>query len=283
MVCFDRVGKRFSRSLFEPSVYALRDVSFEIREGEMVAVLGSNGAGKTTAFGLMLHLLFPTSGEVQLWGRPITASSLRRVGYAPDEGELFQSFTPRALMRHTLRLRGHVLCDRSQGEWLERFGLQGVADRVVAEFSKGMRQRVNLMQAVVSEPSLLVLDEPMNGLDPMGRVMVRDMMLELKRRGTTVVFSSHLLSDVEVLADRALVLQRGRMAHDVPVAQVLSRATGGYRVLVERGAGRELCPVADMAELRAFVEDLDRGGGRLIAVEPGSLDLTRYFEELKHT
>lgn len=196
-------------------VEAVRGISFEVRRGEIFGFLGPNGAGKTTTIKTLLGLIFPSAGEVRLFGRPVTdPAARRRVGFLPENPYLYQYLTAREIMDLAGRLVGMREPERGRRaeELLRRVGLGSVMDRPIRKFSKGMLQRTGLAQALMGDPDLLILDEPMTGLDPIGRKEVRDLILEERALGRTVMFSSHILSDVEMLCDRLAIVNRGELA-----------------------------------------------------------------------
>lgn len=195
-------------------VEAVKGITFDVKRGEIFGFLGPNGAGKTTTIKALLGLIFPTRGELKLFGTPVSDPSARRkVGYLPESPYLYQYLTALEIMDLFGRLAG-VPDDRRRTqseEILKRVGLGSVMDRPVRRFSKGMLQRAGLAQALLGDPELLILDEPMTGLDPIGRKEVRDLIIEERDRGRTVMFSSHILSDVEMLCDRVAIVNRGEL------------------------------------------------------------------------
>jgi ABC-2 type transport system ATP-binding protein len=177
--------------------------------------LGPNGAGKTTTIKILLGLIFPTHGRAEIYGEPVASPrARRRLGFLPENPYLYQYLTALELMDLCGRLVGLPSVERRKRsrELIERVGLAHAADRAVRKFSKGMMQRLGLAQALLGDPDLLVLDEPMTGLDPIGRKEVRDLLLEEKKRGKTLFFSSHILSDVEMICDRVAIVHRGEVA-----------------------------------------------------------------------
>jgi ABC-2 type transport system ATP-binding protein len=196
-------------------VEAVRGVSFEVHENEIFGFLGPNGAGKTTTIKMLLGLIFPTRGRAAIFGRDVTdPQARRRLGFLPENPYLYQYLTALELMDLCGRLVGLSSYERGvkSRALIERVGLGHAADRPVRKYSKGMMQRLGLAQALLGDPDLLILDEPMTGLDPIGRKEVRDLLLEEKKRGRTLFFSSHILSDVEMLCDRVAIVHRGRLA-----------------------------------------------------------------------
>ena len=210
--------KRFGRR------EAVRSVSIEVRRGEVVGLLGANGAGKTTLIKMMLGLVRPDAGEVMLLGQTGTDPMSRlKVGYLP---ELFR-YQPWLSANEVLRLHGklahvHQSAD-DRLELLRVVGLQDRADDRVGGFSKGMQQRLGLAVALVGDPELIVLDEPTSALDPLGRVEVRDLVLDLRQRGVAVLLNSHLIGEVERVCDRVVILDHGRLVADGTLAELLGK------------------------------------------------------------
>jgi ABC-2 type transport system ATP-binding protein len=218
-------------------VEAVRGISFEVKRGEIFGFLGPNGAGKTTTIKTLLGLIFPTRGEVRLFGLPVTdPAARRRVGFLPENPYLYQYLTPREIMDLCGRLVGMPGHEREiqTREILRRVGLGSVMDRPLRRFSKGMLQRAGLAQALMGDPELLILDEPMTGLDPIGRKEVRDLILEERAQGRTVMFSSHILSDVEMLCDRVAIVNRGELTAYGSLDQLLRREIRAVEVELSR-------------------------------------------------
>jgi ABC-2 type transport system ATP-binding protein len=185
------------------SFTALSDVSFEVRRGEILAFLGPNGAGKTTGINLLLGFLRPTSGEGRLFGLdPNNPRARSRLGYLPENYAFYSAFTGPAVLNYFGRLCGIARPERKQriDELMERVGLAEARRRPVGKYSRGMRQRLGIAQALLNRPELLILDEPTSGFDPLGRLMVRDLLTELKTAGVSILLSSHILSEVEQVA-----------------------------------------------------------------------------------
>jgi ABC-2 type transport system ATP-binding protein len=193
---------------------SLDRLTLQVHENEVFGFLGPNGAGKTTTLKLLMHLIFPTSGKARILGRPVADAAMRRhIGYLPEHPYFYDYLTARELLDYFARFFGYQAAERRRrvARFLERVGLAEAANVQLRKFSKGMLQRVGLAQAILHDPQVIFLDEPMSGLDPVGRREVRDLILELKKEGRTVFFSTHILSDAETLCDRVAVLARGRM------------------------------------------------------------------------
>ncbi len=193
---------------------AVDDVNFEVRQGEVFGLLGPNGSGKSTTIKLLLGLLRPTRGHIEVFGRsPDDVATKERIGYLPEESYLYRYFNSDETLNFfgkLFDLPGDERRKRS-GQLLEMVGLKGNQTRSVGEFSKGMQRRIGLAQALINDPDLVILDEPTAGLDPIGCREVKDLIIELARRGKTVILSSHLLADVEDVCDRVVIYYGGRI------------------------------------------------------------------------
>ena len=200
---------------------AVRELTLAVGRGEVFGFLGPNGAGKTTSVKMLLGLVRPTAGAGRLLGEPIGRPRARaRVGFLPEHFAFHEWLRGRELLRFHGRLLGlgGAALERGIDRLLERLELREAGDRCVREYSKGMRQRIGLAQALLGEPELVFLDEPTSGLDPLGRLLVRDVIRELKQRGTSVFLNSHLLSEVEVTCDRVAFVKDGRVIRELTLA-----------------------------------------------------------------
>ncbi|MEZ0310653.1 MAG: ABC transporter ATP-binding protein [Myxococcota bacterium] len=213
----------------------LKGVTFAVAEREIFGFLGPNGAGKTTTIKAILGLLQPDGGDIRLFGRPPTqASSRAKLGFLPERAYFSEHLSGReVVIAHGLLagLSRHDAKTRAQ-KLLERVGLAAAADRRLKGYSKGMLQRVGIAQALVSEPALVVFDEPMSGLDPLGRADVRDIMLELRAKGTTVFFSTHILPDAEMICDRVAIVMNGRTTRVGKLAELVPVSGQGVQIVV---------------------------------------------------
>ena len=289
--------KTFRVGFFRKKVEAVRGVSFDVRPHEIFGLLGPNGAGKTTTIKTILRLIFPTSGSIELFGKPVERTSMERVGYMPENPYVYQYLRPTEFLDLCGRLVGMDRRERRKraDEMITRVGLDHARDRPIGKFSKGMMQRVGLAQALLHDPEVLILDEPMSGLDPIGRKEIRDLLLEQKRAGKTLVFTSHILSDVEVLCDRVVILQQGTVAAEGKLSEMLREV---HEVEVElRDVRPEL--VAKLAELGLDLHEAEsrwlvaapegrheevvrvalESGAHLVAVRPQRENLESLFVE----
>lgn len=213
-VMLDCVSKTYRRSWGRAAFPAVTDVSIAIAEGEAFGFIGANGAGKSTTIKMLTGALLPTAGRLELFGSPVSDPQSRRgLGYVPENPSLPDLLTPLEVLSMALKLHGVSLGNvrRHCLEWLERFSLAEVATKPIRTFSKGMTQRVALAHALAIKPRLLILDEPLSGLDPTGRKEVVDILEAYHREGGTLFFSSHVLHDVERLADRFGLIHKGQL------------------------------------------------------------------------
>jgi ABC-2 type transport system ATP-binding protein len=213
LIQVEGLRKTYRQGFWMRRVEAVRGISFRVTQGEAFGFLGPNGAGKTTTIKILMGLMRPTGGQVSLFGLPVPhRRSREKVGFMPENPYIYPYLSPMEFVEACARLsglRGAVLRDRVT-RVLEQTGIAYAATRQVRRLSKGMVQRTGLAAALVADPELLVLDEPMSGLDPGGRKEVRDMILEERRKGRTIFFSTHILSDVPQLCDHVAILQRGQ-------------------------------------------------------------------------
>jgi len=288
----ERLTKDFTVGFWRPKPRrALDALTFEIPRGEVFGLLGPNGAGKTTTLKLLLHLLRPTSGRAEILGQP--AGDLRartRLGFLPEQPFFYDHLTAEELLGYFAGLcgvDGPARRARVDGA-LDRVSLDA-ADRrrPLRQFSKGMLQRVGLAQALVNDPELVILDEPMSGLDPLGRRDVREIILQLRDEGRTVLFSSHILSDAEAVCSRVGILSRGRMVACGAVTDLTTTAGRGWEVVagdltpdvVSRlttrltrarliAPGRYSLEMGPDARPEPFVAELAAAGASLLSVTP---------------
>lgn len=288
------LSKVFGRS--RRQVQALQNVSFSVAAGEAFGFVGPNGAGKSTTIKILLNIIGEYSGEVLLNGLPARQAAARfGVGYLPESPALHEVLTPMDLLLNALAMH-RLPVDQPKArcmEWLERFSVAEVANRRIREFSKGMVQRVALAHAMVVQPQLLILDEPLSGLDPIGRKDVVDIVAEYRRNGGTVFFTSHVLHDVERVADRFALIHKGKIRTVRSPAELV----GGEQRHAVRSVGAQ--PVSGMLpdtegrwhgevssdDLWALLEALRAAGHTLLEVRPAlSLEsaFMRFVDDAGH-
>lgn len=279
--------KTYPRSWASPPFEALKGISFEVGEGEVFGFIGPNGAGKSTAIKILTGVMSATSGLAQLFGVDVAQPEARRgLGYVPENPSLPDYLSPLEILAMGLALHGHKPQDSRKHclAWLERFDLGHVANKVVRGFSKGMAQRTALAHAMAVEPRLLILDEPLSGLDPIGRRDVIDILSEYRRQGGTIFLTSHVLHDVERLADRFGLIHKGSLrAVRTPGElvgeneRVLVRSQGSVAVagMVQEPGGRWVIEVA-RPQLWPTLQAVENAGHTLIEIRP-SLSLETAF------
>ena len=209
----------------------------------MFGFLGPNGAGKTTTLKLLMGLIFPTSGTARVRGRSIDDVRMHReIGYLPEQPYFYDYLTARELLDYYARFSNYSAAERRErvAKFLERVGLAAAGDVQLRKFSKGMLQRAGIAQAILHDPQVVFLDEPMSGLDPVGRREVRDIILDLKKQGRTVFFSTHILSDAEMLCDRVAVLAGGKLQGVGAPGAIVSIKAAAMEILFEAREGRAL-------------------------------------------
>lgn len=277
---------------------SLDNLSLEVHEGEVFGFLGPNGAGKTTTLKLLMSLIFPTAGTARVRGRSIEEVSMHReIGYLPEQPYFYDYLTARELLDYFARFFGYSAAERRErvGRFLELVGITQAANVQLRKFSKGMLQRVGVAQAILHDPKVVFLDEPMSGLDPIGRREVRDIILGLKKQGCTVFFSTHILTDAEMLCDRVGVLVAGKLRGIGAPGEIMSLEVKGMEILADMPAGRTLPQplsahaIATGQRIRVQVPEADlyaafdqlRGiGAKILSVTPLRPTLEDYFLSL---
>ncbi|MCM3870759.1 MAG: ABC transporter ATP-binding protein [Pyrinomonadaceae bacterium] len=287
-------------------VRALDGLSLTVNEGEIFGFLGANGAGKTTTLKLLMRLIFPTGGSARIMGYDIADISMhRRIGYLPENPYFYDYLTGREFMEYCGELFGYDKAERSKraADLLSRVSLDEKRwDIQLRKFSKGMLQRVGLAQALINDPQVVFLDEPMSGLDPVGRREVRDLIAGLRQEGKTVFMCSHILSDIEVLCDRVAILKRGKLAHVGNLDELRQRAgdsnhveivatgsdadtlrfhlpEGGDHYRLTSNASGVRIEVPDEKDVDEVIAALRRTGGKLVSVQPVRQSLEELFLE----
>jgi ABC-2 type transport system ATP-binding protein len=264
----ERLSKTFRVGFLARRVRAVEDLSFEVRRGEIFGLLGPNGAGKTTTLKMLLGFVKPSSGSAYIGdARAGTLEARRNLGYLPENPALYEFLRGDEYLVFAGRLAGLSRADaRAQAKnLLEKVGLAGRADRPVRRFSKGMVQRLGLAQSLLGDPRTVVLDEPMSGLDPIGRKDVRDLILKLREEGRTVLFSTHILSDVEAICDRVGIIVDGRLTDCGALADLVEPGARAVELIVEK--------------LPAELEEKFRNGGVQMLQRDRAMVLTFAQEE----
>lgn len=296
----DGLTKDYKVGFWRPRPYrALDGLTLSVAPGEVYGFLGPNGAGKTTTLKLLMQLVSPTSGRIEILGRPPGDVSVkRRIGFLPENPYFYDYLTAEELLRYFAGLFGYrgADADARVTRLLDELKLGAERRMALRKFSKGMIQRVGIAQALLNDPELIVLDEPMSGLDPLGRRDVRELILRLRNEGRTVFFSSHILSDAEALCSRVGIVARGRLVASGAVSDLVPFGAKGWEAVVEGldAAARERlqpppravhpiaadrCAIDYPADAtpQAIVEAITRAGGRLVSLSPLRDTLEDFF------
>ncbi|MDX9752402.1 MAG: ABC transporter ATP-binding protein [bacterium] len=250
--------KDYNKGLFRKKFRALSDLSLSVEEGEIFGILGPNGAGKTTTIKILLQIIFPTAGTAWLLDKEIgDRSQIHKIGYMPENPYFYRFLTGMEFLKFYARLAGIPAEEiRKKAErLLDIVGLSFAAKTRIGEYSKGMVTRVGIAQALVTDPMLLLLDEPMSGLDPIGRREIRDLILELKEEKKTIFFCSHILADVEMLCDRIAILNKGVLVEQGTVREILAAQQSDYIVTLN-----ELSPSL-VSQLQPLAKKYEEIGG----------------------
>src|SRR5215510_3562904 len=284
-------------------VRALDDLSLSVEAGEIFGFLGANGAGKTTTLKLLMRLIFPTSGTARILDRDLQDVRMHeRIGYLPENPYFYDYLTAREFLQYCAEIFGFPAAERKRraNALLARVNLDERRwDTQLRKFSKGMLQRVGLAQSLINDPEVVFLDEPMSGLDPIGRREVRDLIAALRQEGKTVFMCTHILSDIEVLCDRIAIMKSGKLSYVGHLDDL--RSSGGERNLVEvvataideaafrsqmtdhnqlaisSSASGLRIQVPDESEVDAVIVALRKGGGKLVCVQPVRQSLEELF------
>jgi len=275
---------------------SLEGLNMQVEMGEVFGFIGPNGAGKSTTIKLLLGLIFPDAGSARILGKPISDIEMHRdIGYLPEQPYFYDYLTATEVLDYFARFHDLPASDRKERvqQMLKKVGLDTARKIQLRKYSKGMLQRVGLAQAILHDPRLVILDEPMSGLDPVGRREVRDIILELKRDGKTVMFSTHILSDAEMLCDRVGVIVGGKLRGVGAPGQIVDMKTQGMEILFEL-EGPNAAPIVSKAtrtgdryrlqisesEVYDAIEQLRAAGAKIISVTQVKATLEEFFMNL---
>ena len=236
------LSKIYKTGFIPKKTVGLENVSLDVDQGEIFGLLGPNGAGKTTTLKCILSLVRPDSGTIELLGDPVPSpKAMGRIGFLSENPYVYDFLSGREYLIFAAKLHGmnHERARKKADELLDFFHLDDAASRPLRKYSKGMLQRIGLAQALVNDPDFLILDEPMSGLDPVGRKEVRDLLLSFKQKGRTLLFSSHILSDAEMICDRVAILVKGKLQM-IGKVQSLMKQIEAYEVTIHSGSELQL-------------------------------------------
>jgi ABC-2 type transport system ATP-binding protein len=276
----------------------LHGITFDVREGEIFGFVGPNGAGKTTMLKVLMGLIRPTEGRASILGHDVSETAFRRhVGFQPENTYFYDYLTGREILRFYARLSGVSGAEREGrvDALLEQVGLTHAADARLRTYSKGMLQRVGIAQALVHDPQVVFLDEPMSGLDPIGRKEIRDLVLRLRTEGKTVFMNTHILPDVEMVCDRVAIIVKGRIMHEGAIDQFLEEGQREVDLVLAglppelpaqleevfgariRGHGERIEVRISEKEVQGVLSSTISAGAEVISVTPHRVSLESIF------
>lgn len=275
---------------------SLEGLNMQVETGEIFGFIGPNGAGKSTTIKLLMRLIFPTAGTARILGKPISDIEMHRdIGYLPEQPYFYDYLTASEVLDYFGQIHDLTATDRKERvrQMLKKVGLETAGKIQLRKYSKGMLQRVGMAQAILHDPQVVILDEPMSGLDPVGRREVRDIILELKRNGKTVMFSTHILSDAEMLCDRVGVIVGGKLRGIGAPEQLVDVKTQGMEILFELAVENAAPLLAKAArtgdryrlqvpeeELYGAIEQLRAAGAKILSVSQVKATLEEFFMDL---
>lgn len=278
----EALGKTFI-SKKRQKVEALKGLTLQIEQGEVFGFLGPNGAGKSTTIKCLMGLIKPTSGTATIMGEPIGSEASRaQVGFLPENPAFYDYLTAEEYLLfvgRSFKMSEQLLIRRTE-EALKQLELWDARKRQIRGYSKGMVQRVGLAQVLIHDPAVYILDEPMSGLDPIGRALVKEIILDLKKRGKCVFFSTHITDDVEKVCDRVGVINKGQLQVVDRVDTILQKGVEGYTVLVTTSDGSREERFVEKADLQSFIEQITRNKGLINTIEPRRKDMETFFLEI---
>jgi ABC-2 type transport system ATP-binding protein len=297
----DNIHKSFSLGLIPKKKEILKGISFEVDQGEIFGYLGPNGAGKTTTLKCVLGLIFPDSGQIEMFGQPhLSLAAKARVGFLPENPYFYDYLTGEEFLDFYGQLFSLARPERRQriAALLKLVGMDKASGLQLRKYSRGMLQRIGLAQALINDPSLVILDEPLGGLDPIGRKELRDIIIRLKEEGKTVLLSSHILQDIEMICTRVAILLNGKVVSqgvlhelisekilftEVEVVGMPESELASFGECVSSTAGQTLVKVHDEALVDKALAHILSRGGRVLSLIPRTQTLEDLFVDMvKH-
>ncbi len=298
VIKIENLTKVFKKGFRGKSVAAIKGLNLEVNEGEIFGFLGPNGAGKTTTIKILMGIIYPTTGKAWILNKEATDVEVKnRIGFLPEQPYFYDYLTSREFLRfygQLFGLEGDELRTR-MNNLLTLVGLEDAADLQLHKFSKGMLQRIGIAQALINRPDLIVLDEPMSGLDPIGRKEIRDIILRLKEDGKTVFFSTHIIPDVEMICDRVGILMKGELVNVGRLDEIMD-AKVKYVEIIARNVSKEMLAymeamgssvyetwehvsikVEDENRVDGILQLIKEGKGRVVSVIPQRETLEEHF------
>ena len=285
MIEFVNITKKFKNNFWEKEFLALDNVSFKIKEGDLVGFLGANGAGKTTLIKCLMDFSRQSSGQI-LYDKKLgtTPNEIRsHIGYLPERAYLYQHLTGKEFLCYVGRLNSIPQAELNKliEEWSKKIQIDHAINRPIRGYSKGMQQRLGFISALIHNPRFLVLDEPLSGLDPVGRRDFKKIMKELNEKGTTIFFSSHIVSDVEELCQNVIFIEKGKMVYDGSINELISKnSSDNYTVTFLKDGQLQSVDTTD-AEKNSMIMKIIQEGCNVLSLEKDSLTLEEIIYKIK--
>lgn len=284
MLRFNNVSKKFNSDILSRSTWALKNVSFEIQPSTVVGFLGANGAGKTTCLKIAMGFIPATSGEVEFQGLGKTRKEIfSKVGFLPERPYFYPNLTGREFCSYMATLSGmdSQLYKESLKYWAPKLGIEFALDRKIEKYSKGMLQRMGMLSSLVHDPELIILDEPLSGVDPIGRKELKDIIWELKNKGKTVFFSSHIVSDVEEICEKVVFLKDGEVHYQGQVDLIINQNIRPYAYIKVLEGDQIKTHKVSNEDKNVFLKSLLEQNKEIISVDRSKPTLEEIFYKTK--
>lgn len=285
MLKFNKVSKTFKTDLLKKNVHALKELSFEIPEGKIIGFLGANGAGKTTSIKIAMDFIRPSGGSIKFSENLGSSRSeiFSNIGYLPERPFFYPHLTGREFchyMGKLVDLKKEQICDQIK-KWSPRFNIEFALDREIRTYSKGMLQRIGFLATLLHNPKLIILDEPLSGLDPIGRKELKDVITEVNKSGTTIFFSSHIVSDVEEICDSVIFIKSGELLYQGSVDKLIRENTKAESTIkYETNSVVETLITAEV-NVNQTLQEIIENKGKIISIEPQKVSLEEIFYSVK--
>ncbi len=292
----ENLKKAYRKGFLLKKTQVLKGVTFFANRGEILSILGPNGAGKTTTFKIIVGISKPDDGKVLLGGEPITLKNKHKIGFLPEHPYFYDYLTGEEYLDFVAHLMGIKNRKQKIRSVLKTVEMEKYRDLQLKKYSKGMLQRIGIAQAIINDPELLILDEPLSGLDPVGRRKIKNLILSMKEEGKTIIFSSHILQDAEAVSDRVAILNRGEIVKTGTIEELLEDQEGEVEVSfsglnelpegfkykrVERKNSHFYVYFEEEKEINEFVKKILENGAKIKHIIPSRKTLEEIFEELK--
>jgi ABC-2 type transport system ATP-binding protein len=277
------LDKSYSKGFIPRKVEVLNQVSFHVPAGTITGFLGANGSGKTTTMRCVLGLDFADRGQVRFFGAPLDVETKRRIGFLPEQPYFYEHLTGIEFLSFYAQLTkawSRPVLKSRISELLRRVDLEFAKDRRLRNYSKGMLQKIGVAQALIHEPELVILDEPMSGLDPDGRLALSEIIRRTAQDGTAVFFSSHLLHDTEKLCERLVVLKNGGVIYEGGTQELLNRSAAGFEIFYRKGETQTIVQASTPAELQRQLQAIMADRGEILEVRPKRASLEEIFVDM---